>query len=120
MSAETDFRALLAGYAPLTAIVSTRIAQDTVPEGSTGAVVVFATRHDPITDLQGLTVADLVTITVQCWAETGVLASSVADAVTAAVATAPAARSALVLDRSTTFEPDLQLDGVLLTVQWWA
>ena len=26
----------------------------------------------------------------------------------------------MVLDRSTTFEPDLQLDGVLLTVQWWA
>ncbi len=120
MSAETDFRALLAGHTALTAIVGTRIAQDTVPEGSTGAVVVFATRHDPVIDVQGLTVADSVTVTVQCWAETGVIAASVADAVTAAIATAPPARAAVVLDRSTTFEPELSLDGVLLTVQWWA
>lgn len=120
MSIESDFRALLAGYSTLTALVGTRISQDAVPEGSTGSVVVFSATHDRTLGLNNSLLADRCTLAVQCWAATGVLAGSVADAVIAAVATAPAASGACVLDRTTTFEPELGLDGVLLTVEWWA
>lgn len=119
MSIESDFRATLAAHAPLTALVGTRIAQDAVPEGSTGSVVVFSATHARTLGLDNSLLADQCTLAVQCWAGTGAQAASVADAVIAAVATAPAASGACVVDRSTTFEPDLGLDGVLLTVEWW-
>lgn len=119
MSIESDFRALLAGNAGLTALVSTRIAQDAIPENSTGSLVVFSAVHERTLGLDNSLLADRCTLSVQCWAATGALAASVADAVTAAVATAPAAAGACVLDRQTTFEPELGLDGVLLTVEWW-
>lgn len=120
MSIESDFRALLAGNAGVTTLVSTRIAQDAVPEGSTYPLVVFAVRHDRTLGLDNTLLADQAAIAVQCWAETGVIAASVADAVIAAVATAPAAAGAVVLDRASTFDPDTGLDGVALTVEWWA
>lgn len=120
MTVESDFRALLAGYAPLAALVSTRIAQDAIPEGSIGSLVVFSATHDRTLGLDNSLLADQCTLAVQCWAGTGAQAGAVADAVVAAVATAPAASGAVVLDRQTTFEPELGLDGVLLTVEWWA
>ena len=120
MSAETDFRALLAAHAPLTALVATRIAQDAVGEGDGVPLVIFSARHEPLTAVDGSQVADQVSFVVQCWADTGAAAAAVADAVQGALATAPLTRAVRVLDRSTTFEPDLGQDGVILTVEWWA
>ena len=120
MSVETDFRALLAGYSSLSALVSTRIAQDAVPEGSVFPLVVFACRHDRTLGLNNTLLGDTCTLSVQCWADTGAGAAAVADAVVAAVATAPAAAGAVVLDRASTFDPDLGADGVQLTVEWWS
>ena len=119
MSIETDFRALLAAHAPLTALVGARIALNAVPEGSAFPLVVFAASHDRINGLDGLLLADNCSLAVQCWADSAAAADAVADAVLAAVETAPAARSATVADRSTTFDPDLGADGVTLTVSWW-
>ena len=119
MSIETDFRALLAGHAPLAALVSTRIALNAVPEGASFPLVVFATSHDRQNGLDGTLLYDNCSIAVQCWADTAAIADAVADAVLAAVATAPSARSATVSDRGTTFDPDLGADGVTLTVSWW-
>jgi hypothetical protein len=117
MSIETDFRALLAAYAPLTALVSTRIAQDAVPEGSVFPLVVFAATHDITRGLDDTQHADQCSIQVQCWADTGVAASAVADAVMDAVAAST--ENVTVLGRSTTFDPELGADGVLLSVEWW-
>ena len=119
MSVETEFRALLAAHAALTALVSTRIAQDAVPEGSAFPLVVFACRHDRTVGLDGTLLADACTLAVQCWGDTGASAAAVADAVVGAVATAAASKGAAVIDRATTFDPEMALDGVQLTVEWW-
>jgi len=119
MSIETDFRALLAGHTPLTALVSTRIALNAVPESSAFPLVVFAANHDRQNGLDGTLLYDAATLDVQCWAETAAAADAVADAVIAAVATAPVARSATVTSRATTFDPELGADGTTLSVIWW-
>lgn len=119
MSIETDFRALLAAHAPLTALVSGRIALNAVPENSSFPLVVFAATHDRQFNVDGTLAYDACTLSVQCWADTAAAADAVADAVIAAVATAPAARSATVSERSTTFDPEIGADGTTLTVSWW-
>ena len=119
MSIETDFRALLAGYAPLTALVGTRIAQDAVPEGAAFPLVVFSASHDLTLGLNDNLLADQCSLSVQCWGLTGVSASAVADAVAAAVATAPDSSNACVLSRATTHDPEISADGVQLGVEWW-
>jgi hypothetical protein len=119
MSVESDFRALLAGQAPLTALVGQRIALNAVPEGAAFPLVVFTCAHDRTNSVDGTLLVDACTLSVQCWADTATAADAVADAVIAAVATAPVLRSATVSDRTTTFDPDLDADGVVLTVSWW-
>lgn len=119
MSIETDFRALLAAHAPLTALVSTRIAQDAAPEGSALPLVVFSSTHDLTLSLSGSLQADQCSLAVQCWGSTGASAAAVADAVIAAVATAPSSANACVLSRATAHDPELGADGVPLSVEWW-
>lgn len=119
MSVETAFRAQLAGSGAVTALVAGRIAQDAVPNDMTGSLIVFSCRHDPIYTLDGALIYDPCSLTVQCWAADPVAASDVADAVTTALATAPVRAAAQVVDRSTTFDPEIGKDGVVLTVQWW-
>lgn len=120
MSIETDFRALLAAHAPLVALVGTRIAQDAITEGAAGALVVFSSRHDLTLGLNNTLLADQCTLAVQCWADTAAQAAAVAAAVRAAVAAAPSSSGACVLDESTTHDPEIGMDGVLLTVEWWS
>lgn len=119
MSSETDFRALLAAHAPLTALVGTRIALNAVPEQSALPLVVYAVSHTRTLGLDGSLLADQCSISVQCWADTGTQADAVADAVVAAVATAAVGQAA-VLDRSTTFDAEMGLDATEMTVEWWA
>jgi hypothetical protein len=120
VSIESDFRATLAAHAPLTALVGNRIAQDATAEGVTGALVVFSARHDITLGLDNTVLADSCTLDVQCWAATGAQAAVVADAVIAALATAPPNAGVVAISRATTHDPDLGLDGVQLSVEWWA
>lgn len=121
MSAETDFRALLAAHAALTTLVVGRIAQDAVPEGALFPLVVFSCTHDPLQNILGEQVADRCTFTVQSWSDkTAAAAAAVADAVAGAVATAPAARSAAVISRSSVSDAELGQYGVESIVEWWA
>lgn len=119
MSVETEFRALLAAHAPLTALVGTAIALNAVPEGAAAPLVVYACTHSRTIGLNNELLADQCSLQVQCWGVSALQADELADAVEAAVATAPAATGACVLDRATTFEPELGLDGTVLTVEWW-
>ena len=119
MSIETDFRALLAGYSALTALVGTRIAENAEPEGSALPLVVFSATHDRTLGLDNSLLADQCSIDVQCWAETAVAADAVADAVIAAIATAPTAAGAVVVARSSTFDAELGLDATILAAEWW-
>lgn len=120
MSIETDFRALLAGNAGVSALVGTRIALNAVPDGVAYPLVVFGAQHQRILGLDSSLLGVQATLIAMCWAQTPAQAEAVADAVVAAVATAPAAAGAVVLDRAGTYDDELGLDGVALTVEWWA
>jgi hypothetical protein len=120
MSAETDFRALLAGHAGTAALVSTRIAQSAVTQDSVVPLIVFTTSHEREFGLDGTLLSQPVSISVQCWGETPAQAESVATQVKAACATAPIARGCTVTSEASGFDPELALDAVELTVEWWA
>lgn len=120
MSIETDFRALLAANAGVAALVGTRIALNAVPDNSGYPLIVFGATHNRTLGIDNTLLADQATLVVMCWGKTSAEAEAVADAVIAAVPTAPAAAGAVVLDRAGTFDEELGLDGVALTVEWWA
>lgn len=120
MSVESDFRALLANYAPLVALVGTRIAENALPEGSGLPCVVFGVAHTPTLGLDNTVLCDQCAISVQCWADTAAQALAVSDQVRAAVALAPINAGAVVVDRTGAYNEDLGLDAQLLTVEWWA
>ena len=120
MSVETDFRALLEAYAPLTALVADRVALNAVPEGAGFPLVVYAVTHSPITGIDGVTVADQCSIELQCWAQNPAAADQVADAALAALTGAPRQRCVCVVTRASAFDPDIGKDGTTLTVEWWA
>lgn len=114
MSAETDFRALLAARPQLAALVGTRIAQNAVPQGSPLPLVVFASSHTPERSTNGTLLADEVTFTVQCVAEDSAVADQVADEVEAAIYA-----RAEVTARDAAFNEELALDATVLVIQWW-
>jgi hypothetical protein len=116
MSADTEFRALLAGHAALTALVSTRIAANAVPQDSAFPLVVFVSQHDSDYGLDNTLHGTSVTHSVQCYATTAAGAEAVADAVAGAVATDA---DYLVTARSGGYDEELALDAVNLTVQRW-
>jgi len=124
VSIETDFRAALVAYAPLTALVgtTTRIAKNAVDQTAVLPIVVFSALHDLTPSLDGTTLGTQATFTVECWAETAVDAAAVADQVAAALASYNASQTsttATVLARSSAYDGDLKLDGDVLTVEWW-
>ena len=120
MSAETDFRARLVGHAPLAALVGTRVAQNVVPQGAALPFVAFTARHDPLFNLLGDVLEDPCTFTVQCWGKTSLQADAAADAVAAALATAPAVHGATVTARDGAYDEEMDLHATVLTVEWWA
>ena len=119
MSAEADFRALLAGHAGLAALVGTRIAQNAVPRADVLPLVVFVASHVPEHGLDGTLLADQVTFAVQCWGKTAADAAAVAAQVKAACATAPAAAGCTVTAQRGSFDAEMGLDGEELDVEWW-
>lgn len=119
MSIETDFRALLAANVALAALVGGRIAHNAVPQGSATPYVVFTAAHDAVLGMDGAELADTCTLTVQCWATSSAGAEQVADAVVAAVATAPATAAVAVLARASGYDEEADLDATVLQVAWW-
>lgn len=120
MSAESDFHALLAAAAPLTALVGNAIAQNAAPPTAPDRYCVFTAEHQRTGSLLGDLVDDTVTFTLQCWAKSATDADLVADAATAAIDAAPPERYAEVLARTTVYSPELDRDGVELLVEWTA
>jgi uroporphyrinogen-III synthase len=118
MSAETDFRALLTGHAPLVAVVPVaRIAQNGVDAAAVAfPCIVFTSTHAPEYGLDNTLMTDQVTFAVQCWGETSAQAATVAGLVRDAVAIDG---DYLVLTEETTFDSETELDGVSLTIDRW-
>jgi hypothetical protein len=119
VSAETDFRALLANHAPLQALVGDAIAVNAM-EGEPTEYVVFTATHDMLRGLNSALLSDDITFTVQCWSAQALDAAAIADAVAGAVGTAPAAAMAQVTGRTDVFDEATGFDGVELTVIWSA
>lgn len=116
MSAETDLRALLISTAGVTALVGQRIAADRIEQGAARPFIVFTrTGTERERTLDGGVAATRVALLVQCWADTRVQAEQVADAVETALASVFQNTG----DRSGTYEPDLDLEGALIPVEWW-
>lgn len=118
MSAQSDIRALLAGYAPLTALVSTRIALNAVPQDSPLPVVAFSTSGSPEYTLDGTVIDYPLSVEVQCWAETSSAAISVAAAAKAAIE-ADSPRRGWVVSESTGYDSGTDLHAQIITVEWW-
>jgi hypothetical protein len=117
MSIETDFRALLAAHSPLVALVGQGIALNAVQPDQPLPYIVYTAEHQIEHNLQGDVVDDTASLTVQCWGKTPAQAEAVADQVVLALDAAPLTSYAAVLTRATGFDPELQLDACLLTVE---
>lgn len=121
MSIESDFHALLAAWAPLTALVGTKgIAQEVVNAGSPVPYVVYTAEHQLEHNLLGDVVDDTAALTVQCWGRDPLQADQVANEVVLALESAPLLSYAIVLNRQSGFDPELDLHATVLTVEWTA
>jgi hypothetical protein len=124
MSADTDLRAELLAHAPLLALVGApnRIAFDKVAQNTARPFVVLV-RDEPIeeyTTLDGRRVAALLQFQMQCVGDTRAQAEEVADEVEAALRASTREPEGIPCSgRSAGADPDLDLEIVNLTVEWW-
>lgn len=121
MTVETDFRGVLAAAAGVTSLVSSRIAQNAVPQGNSYPLITFVVDHQREQSLNNTLMTEACTISVQCWAETPAAASALADAVEAAIAASATAlaHDATVTARNGAFDEEMGLDAEQLAVEWW-
>lgn len=116
MAIDTDFRTAMLAHAPLVALIDDRLSLNVAPDIDTLPIAVYSVRTDRVHGLDGTLHARRATIDVQIWADSAAAARQAADELVAAVATVP--DKAVVTDDRDTYEPDMKIDGVLLTVVW--
>lgn len=114
MSATTDLQALLSGSPALARLVGTRIVSDRAEAEWPRPFLVYSGSAAPDYTLTNEAVATMTTFSLQCCADTRKQAEAVADAVQAALDL-----EAIVVDRSTGFSQNLDVELVTLTVEWW-
>jgi len=116
MSAESALRTVLLAAAPVVALAGSRIASDRAEEGWPRPFVVFSrTGTEMHTDLDNVALAATATVELQIWADTRAAAELLSDACQAAVEAAGEA----VISRSSAYDPDLDVEGTILIVEWW-
>lgn len=115
MSALEDFRAALAAHAPLVDLVGDRVALGAVDQGVQPPLIQYAGRVEPQRGLDNSLHATLTNIEAQCWALGGDVAGQVADEVEAALLLV----DVVCTSRTTTYDPELGLDGVVMAIEWW-
>jgi len=116
MSAESDLYAALTARAALTALVSTRIFPDVIPEGCLLPAIVYQRASTaPVTTIGSVTVAEDIRFVITAWAET----RTAADAVASEIVPALASSGNPSVDRSTGFDPECGLYAATVDVDWW-
>lgn len=121
MSIENDLVSVLTGYAPLSALVDNRVSQHAADPTDAMPLVVWNSSSDPLGGFDGNDQIEQATITLECWATTAVGAAAVADQVKAALDAYDATHgteSVVVTSRQGAHDPELGLDGEVVTVQW--
>ncbi len=116
MSAEANLYSALTARAALTALVSTRIFPDVIPEGcALPAIVYQRASTSPVTTIGNVTVAENIRFVITAWAET----RTAADAVAVEIGQALAAAENPAGDRSTGFDQECGLYAATVDVDWW-
>lgn len=121
MSAEATLRAELLAYAPLVALIGNRIAVDKVAQNTVRPFVVFTRPEtETFTTLDGIEHARRIVFELQCWGDTRSSAEAVADTVEAALRASTREPNGIPIeDRAAAYDPDLDMEAVNLTIDWW-
>ncbi len=121
MSVEADLRTDLLAYAPLSALIGTKLAADKVDKAVTRPFIVFVVEREPHHTLDNTLQTTRYEFQFQCWADTRAEAEQVADALEAALAQSEAVEPGgiPVEARTTAHEPDLDLEAVNITCDVW-
>lgn len=86
MVAEQSLYTLLSENSGVTALVSTRIYPDAMPEGCVYPAVVFSrTGTEPLASISNVSYGSDVTLTIGCWGKTRTSADAVASAIVSAL-----------------------------------
>lgn len=113
MSAETSVYSAISGYAGLTAIVSTRIYPDVLPDNTIYPAVVFAReKTEPLVTISGHYFGADVSLKVACWADT----RTGADAASTQAQAALIAAGIVPTGKSAGYDPDTDLFASIIDI----
>lgn len=116
MSAESDLYAVLAGYAPLVALVSTRIYPDTIPEDKPLPAVVYSVEAaTPEACLDSSIAAIATRFRIAGWGTTRTSASGVGDQIVAALLAIGVPYD----NRFSGFDAEVGQYADVIEITWW-
>lgn len=116
MSAETELYAVLAGYSALTALVSTRIFPDAIPEDKALPAVVYSVESaTPEVCLNNSTAATATRFRIVGWGVTRTSASSVGDQIGAALIASGVPYD----NRFSGFDAEVGQFADITEITWW-
>lgn len=123
MSVAQSFKALLDADSAVRAIVGPRgVAMHEVPAGVSPPYVLFSVAKAPEQTLLGNSDESICTIQCACWAVKADQAEALSVAVKAACAAhdqASTAESVTLINEDPDYDAEVQLDVVVLTIEWW-
>ena len=116
MSSETEIYAALSASVALSAIVSTKIYPDAIPEDKLPPAVVYQrSSTELVVTIGGAVLAEIARFAVTAWSATRAQADSAADSVVAALAAAGQQMSG----RSAGIDPETGLFATTIDVDWF-
>lgn len=116
MSAESDLYTVLSSYAPLTALVSTRIYPDAIPEDKALPAVVYSTEAaTPEWCLNNSLAATGYRFRIAAWGTTRTAAAAVGDAIVAALLAAGVPYD----NRFSGFDAEVGQFADVTEITWW-
>lgn len=98
--------------AGVTAVVSTRIYPDVLPEKCSYPAIVYSFKVTPIMSISNVKLGEDLEFPTSCWAETRALADSAADAIEAALS----GSAFLMAGREDAYDPETGLFATVLTI----
>jgi hypothetical protein len=122
MSVETTLVTELLAYAPLSALVGTRLAPDKVVQGAPRPYIVYVVEREPTHLLDGSVASTFYRVSFQCWADTRAGCEELADALEAALAlsTVEGPVGGLPTEsRNVITEHELDLEGSEIVTEFW-